>query len=166
VEGINNIQTQYEELYGPGDYIPLVALDYWMFRIMVAIGFLMIAVSAICWFFSIKKFPQKWTRYLFLLIPGIALPYLANTAGWLLTETSRQPWVVHGLMQTKDAVSPNLTVTNLLISLFGFLVIYIVLMGFTVFLLVKTARKGLTAGDLESLISNEVDKNYTSGGNQ
>jgi len=164
VEGINNIQAQYEKLYGPGDYIPLVALDYWMFRIMVAIGFLMVAITAGAWFVSRKKFPEKWTRHLKWLIPAMALPYLANTSGWILTETARQPWVVHGLMQTKDAVSPNLTIETVWISLIGFVVVYAVLMGFDLFLILKFAKKGLAAGDMDSVpVDVEMDSKTTGG---
>ena len=151
VEGINDIQAQYEKRYGPGDYIPLVALDYWMFRIMVALGFLMVALAAAAWFVAFKKYPNRWMRHLKWLVPAIFLPYLANTTGWILTETGRQPWVVHGLMQTRDAVSPNLTVTTVWISLIGFVLVYAILMGFDLFLLIKNAKKGLAAGDMVTL---------------
>jgi cytochrome bd-type quinol oxidase subunit 1 len=54
-------------------------------------------------------------------------------------------------MQTKDAVSPNLTIETVWISLIGFVVVYAVLMGFDLFLIVKNARKGLAAGDMDSV---------------
>jgi cytochrome d ubiquinol oxidase subunit I len=151
VVGINELQAQYQQQYGPGDYVPLVALDYWTFRIMVAVGFLMVAIAAAAWFFAGKKYPQKWSRHLKWLIPVMALPYIANTSGWILTETARQPWVVHGLLQTKDAFSPSLTVTSVWISLVGFVMVYAVLMAFDLFLLIRNARKGLTAGDMDSV---------------
>ena len=48
------------------------------------------------------------TRWLLAVLPfALFLPYLANTAGWMLTEMGRQPWVVFGLLKTKDAVSPG-----------------------------------------------------------
>jgi cytochrome d ubiquinol oxidase subunit I len=151
VEGIDNLQIQYVKQYGPGDYIPLVALDYWTFRIMVAVGFLMVALTAGALFIAWKKFPEKTIQRSGWLVYILFLPYIANTTGWILTETGRQPWVVHGLMLTKNAVSPNLTPATVLISLVGFVVIYAVLMGFDLFLLLKYAKAGLSTADLDSV---------------
>jgi cytochrome d ubiquinol oxidase subunit I len=163
VEGIKNLQAQYEALYGPGDYVPPVVLDFWMFRVMVGLGFLMVAITALAWFFSVKRFPEKRNRWVKWLVPAIALPYLANTSGWILTETARQPWVVNGLMLTKDAISPTSTVATLLISLIGFVVIYAVLMGFDLFLLLKNAKKGLAAGEMDSVLLDDVSETKTTG---
>lgn len=163
VEGINNIQARYEELYGPGDYVPLVALDYWMFRIMVGLGFLMVALAFVAWLFA-RKFPSKWLKAMRWLTFGTLLPYLANTAGWLLTENARQPWIVTGLMKTADAVSPSLTTTSVLISLIGFIAIYTLLMAVDVFLLVRTARKGLDAAQLDSVPVDEPKLVQAEGG--
>jgi cytochrome d ubiquinol oxidase subunit I len=163
VEGINNIQARYEELYGPGDYVPLVALDYWMFRIMVGLGFLMVALAFAAWLFA-RKFPSKWLKAMRWLTFGTLLPYLANTAGWLLTENARQPWIVTGLMKTADAVSPSLTTTSVLISLIGFIAIYTLLMAVDVFLLVRTARKGLDAAQLDSVPVDEPKLVQAEGG--
>ena len=123
VEGINNIQAQYVQQYGPGDYIPLVALDFWTFRLMVGLGFLMLLITFLVWIYARRKYPEKGKWLLALMPITIFFPYLANTSGWLLTETARQPWVVTGLMQTRDAVSPNLTIATVWISLVGFVVV-------------------------------------------
>lgn len=163
VEGINNIQARYEGLYGPGDYVPLVALDYWMFRVMVGLGFLMVALAFVALLFA-RKFPAKWLKAMRWLTFGTLLPYLANTAGWLLTENARQPWIVTGLMKTADAVSPALTPTSVLISLVGFIVIYTLLMAVDVFLLVRTARKGLDAAQLDSVPVDEPQLAQAEGG--
>ena len=148
VEGIDNLQQQYVELYGPGDYVPLVALTYWTFRIMVGIGTLMVAVSLAALYLPWKKWPDKWTRWLKWGVWVLFLPYLANTAGWILTETGRQPWIVHGLLLTKDGVSP-LSPGIVLMSLVGFVLIYGVLMGFDVYLLAKYAKLGLPADEVK-----------------
>lgn len=150
VEGMNNVQARYEDLYGPGDYMPLVALDYWMFRVMVGLGFLMAALALAALLFA-RKFPAKWLKAMRWLTFGTLLPYLANTAGWLLTENGRQPWIVTGLMKTEDAVSPTLTPTSVLISLVGFIAAYTILMVFDVILLTRNARKGLAAGLMDSV---------------
>ena len=75
---------------------------------------------------------------------AIALPYLANSFGWILTEMGRQPWVVVGYMKTADAVSPNLTPGMILTTIIGFTLLYGGLMGVDVFLLVKYAKAGPT----------------------
>jgi cytochrome bd ubiquinol oxidase subunit I len=148
VEGISNIQQQYVEMYGPGDYVPPVALGFWMFRIMVGTGFLMIALAAYALALPLLKWNEKWMRWMKVLLPAILLPYIANTTGWILTETGRQPWIVTGLLKTPEAVSPNLTGGMVFASLLGFALIYGVLMVVDVYLLVRYARAGLpAAGD-------------------
>lgn len=140
VKGINDLQREYEEKYGPGDYVPPVAFTYWTFRTMVGLGFLMIAVS---WFtlFRVMQRRLEQTRWLLRILPYmIVVPYAANTAGWLMTEVGRQPWIVFGLQQTAEAVSPNVTAEMVLLSLVLFTVIYGVLMAVDIFLLNKYAK--------------------------
>jgi cytochrome d ubiquinol oxidase subunit I len=149
VEGINQIQARYESEYGPGDYRPLVGLTYWAFRIMVGIGFLMVAIAAYALFLPWKKWPEKWTRWIKWMVIGIALPYLANTFGWIMTESARQPWIVTGLLKTEAGVSP-LEPSMVLITLIGYTLLYAALMAVDVFLLVKFARTGLASADTEA----------------
>ncbi len=78
----------------------------------------------------------KWLPY------AIVLPFLANGTGWLLTELGRQPWIVQGLMRTEQGISLNLGVTELLISLIGFTLLYGVLLVAEFYLLWKFGREG------------------------
>jgi cytochrome d ubiquinol oxidase subunit I len=153
VEGINDIQEDYQARYGPGNYIPPVTLDYWMFRIMVGAGLLMIALGALALYLPWRKWPEKWTRRLKGLVWVIALPYIANTSGWILTETARQPWIVTGLLKTENAVSPNISAGMVLFSLITFALVYAMLMVADVYLLVKFAKAGLAAADSEGKLS-------------
>ncbi len=146
VEGIDNIQAQYTELYGPGDYVPMVVLPYWTFRIMVGVGFLMVALAAIALYFPFKKWPEKPLRWLKWGVWIVFLPYIANTAGWILTETGRQPWIVHGLLKTADGVSPQ-SAGMVLTSLIGYVLLYAILMVADVYLLVKFAKAGPAAAE-------------------
>ncbi len=66
-----------------------------------------------------------------------------NTAGWLLTESGRQPWIVQGLMKTANANSPSVSATEIGISLAAFVLIYIALGAVEVVLMTRYARKGL-----------------------
>jgi cytochrome d ubiquinol oxidase subunit I len=118
----------------------------------------------VIWFYTYKKFPQKGNWLLKLLPIALFFPYIANTAGWILTESARQPWVVTGLIMTKDAVSPNLTPTTVLISLIGFVVVYGVLMVIDLTLLIRNAKKGLAAGDSPSEPLDVLATEKTSGG--
>ena len=142
VRGITELQAEFEELYGPGDYIPPVTINFWTFRFMVGAGFLMIVLFAIYPFIKWRKKEIEDFKLLKFLPWAIALPYIANTSGWLLTELGRQPWVVYGLMKIKDAVSPNVSAGMVLTTLIGFVLLYGVLMFADVYLLVKYAKAG------------------------
>jgi cytochrome d ubiquinol oxidase subunit I len=151
IPGINQLQAEYTALYGPGDYVPLVALDFWMFRVMVGAGLLLLALAAYALFLIWKNWPEKWARWLKWMPLAIALPYIANTSGWILTETGRQPWIVHGLLKTENAMSPNLGAGTVLFSLIGFTLIYAALMVADLYLLFKYAKAGPDAAAPESV---------------
>jgi cytochrome d ubiquinol oxidase subunit I len=151
IPGIDQLQADYAAQYGPGDYVPLVALDFWVFRIMVGVGLLIIALAAYALYLPWKRWPQKWTRWLRWMPLAIALPYIANTSGWVLTETARQPWIVSFLLKTEHGISPNLGVGTVLFSLIGFALIYAVLMVADVYLLVKYAKAGPDAAMQEGV---------------
>lgn len=146
VQGINQLQAQYEEQYGPGNYVPpAIWLTYWSFRAMVGAGMLMFVLGLVGLFFAftnrLGNGKGKWL--LRLLVLAILLPYLANSTGWILTEVGRQPWIVQGLMTVDQAVSPNVTVEMLWISLIGFTIVYGLLMVGDVYLLQKYARQDM-----------------------
>jgi cytochrome d ubiquinol oxidase subunit I len=66
-----------------------------------------------------------------------------NTAGWLVTENGRQPWVVQGLLLTEDGNSPSVGFTQVVISLVSFWILYLILGIVWVYLMMKYARHGL-----------------------
>ncbi len=142
VKGIRNLQAEYEQQYGPGYYAPSIFTMYWTFRIMVGMGFLMLLLAFLALYPFIRNRPIARFRYIQFFPLAIALPYLANSSGWLFTEMGRQPWVVYGLMKTQDAFSANLTPGMVLTTLVGFTLIYALLMAADVYLLAKYARGG------------------------
>jgi cytochrome d ubiquinol oxidase subunit I len=83
-----------------------------------------------------------------VLVPAIALPYVANSAGWIFTEIGRAPWIVFGLQRIADGVSKSVTAGELLFTLVGFTLLYGVLMAADVYLLAKYAKAGVTGVDL------------------
>lgn len=141
VEGMNSIQEKYEEKYGPGNYIPNVTLLFWVFRVMTGIGGIMFLLGLYGWFTSRKNqlAEKKW--YVRLMPFAIILPFIANSAGWILTEMGRQPWVVFGLMKTEDAISPSVTANEMLFSLIAFTTLYSILGIITIYLFVKHIKK-------------------------
>jgi len=151
VKGVNELQAQYEQQYGHGNYVPLMVVTYWTFRIMMGFGFIMMGAAA--WFLYATRRPDyenaKWMK----LVPfgALFLPYLANASGWILTEMGRQPWIVFGLLKVQDAVSPNLTTVDLLISLIGYIVVYSSLAVAMVYLMKKYAIAGPDATMHESV---------------
>ena len=85
------------------------------------------------------------TSRLFLLaaVWSAVLPFLMNTAGWLLTESGRQPWIVQGIMLTKNGISPTVSTTWLWISIIAFVGLYGTLGTVDLLLMLKYARKEL-----------------------
>ncbi len=149
VKGVNDIQAEYERLYGPADYVPLMVVTYWTFRFMMVIGFAMMLLSAL-FLLALRK-PLENAKWLKWVPWVIVLPYISNTSGWLLTEMGRQPWIVQGLLRVEQAVSPNLTVLDLVISLIGFTLLYGILAGVDFYLMRKYAIAGPQAAMRESV---------------
>jgi len=138
IKGIQYWQAEAVAKYGPGNYIPPVTLSFWSFRIMVGSGALMVLLAFLALIQPKVKFLQKSTLFLKILLPAMALPYLASTFGWILTESARQPWIVYGLQKVQDAVSPNLTAGDVLLSLILFGVLLNGLVVVTGWLMVKS----------------------------
>jgi cytochrome d ubiquinol oxidase subunit I len=160
VRGINDLQREFVLKNGPGNYVPSVGLTFWMFRFMVGVGLLMVAVAAYALFLAWKKWPDKWARSLKWMVWVIPLPYIANTAGWILTEAARQPWIVHGLLRTRNAMSPNLTAGMVGFSLVGFALIYTIFMVVDVYLLKVNATVEASGHEADPNIPAESQADY------
>lgn len=141
VRGIHDLQAEYTAQYGEGNYIPQVAPLFWSFRLMVGSGGLMILLALFGLYLAWKEKSVKPKWYLKVMLFAIALPYLANTAGWLITEMGRQPWIVYGLQKTADGVSTVMPAGYILLTLIGFTAIYGILAVVDVYLLSKFAKK-------------------------
>ncbi|HEX9122607.1 MAG TPA: cytochrome ubiquinol oxidase subunit I [Actinomycetota bacterium] len=142
VEGINDLQSQFEQQYGPGSYLPVIGLMYWTFRLMVGAGLLMILFAFLgLWLMRRGRLGEaQWFQRAALW--AIALPIAANLLGWTFAEMGRQPWVVYGLLKTSDAGSPSVGFAFVLTTLIGFTLIYSLLAGVDVFLLAKYSKAG------------------------
>ena len=143
VVGLNELQTQYSQQYGAGNYVPNVFIQYWSMRAMAYGGVLVLLVALLgAWLIWRKRLATaRW--YLRVAIWVAVLPFLMNTAGWLLTENGRQPWIVQGLQLVRDAVTPSNSVTTIVISLSVFVLLYAVLGVVDFLLMTHYARKEL-----------------------
>lgn len=159
VRGINNLnaqyQAQYAEKYGADfaaqhemdevDFVPpAIWLTYWSFRAMVGAGVLMFLLILVGFWLRYRGTLLNEAFYLRVMVLAIVLPYLANSTGWLLTEFGRQPWMVFGEMRIEEAISPNVGVGALWLTLIGFTLVYGVLMVADVWLLWKYGSTGIT----------------------
>ena len=123
----------------PKEERPPVTLTFLGFRIMLALGFLFIAVAI--WAFIRRNNPENSLKLLKILPWMIPLPYIAIQVGWLVTEVGRQPWIVYRLMKVEDAVSP-ISALQVNVSLFAFTVVYTILGAVCFWLVVHMVKKG------------------------
>jgi cytochrome d ubiquinol oxidase subunit I len=142
IQGIYDLQAAFEGQFGAGDYIPPVALVYWSFRVMVGVGFLMIGLALYGLFLVMGEILEDRPRALKIFQWAIFLPYIGNTAGWMMTELGRIPWVVYGLMTVEQGVSSIVSSGQVLVSLLGYTLVYGALMVAMVYLMIKYAKAG------------------------
>jgi cytochrome bd ubiquinol oxidase subunit I len=143
VVGLSPLQASYAAKYGPGNYVPNVFIQYWSMRAMAYLGVLVLLV-ALCglWLNHRNKLATS-TRYLWVATWAAVLPFMLNTAGWFLTEIGRQPWIVQGIMLTKNGLSPSVSTTWLWISVIVFVLLYATLGTIDLILMLRYARKEL-----------------------
>ncbi|MCD2195215.1 cytochrome ubiquinol oxidase subunit I [Actinomycetospora endophytica] len=141
VVGLNDVQAQYQAQYGPGDYIPNVFVQYWSMRVMAYLGGLLLLLGV--WAFWRRRRLVESPWLLRIAIWAIPVPFVVNTAGWMLTENGRQPWIVQGLLLTRDAASPTVGIGTIAASLGVFVLLYGALAVVDWLLMARFARKEL-----------------------
>ncbi len=147
VTGLTQLQKEYERKYGPGEYVPNVFVQYWSMRVMAYLGSLVLLFALWGGWLAYRKRLERSKWFLRVSIWAVVTPFVMNTAGWLLTENGRQPWIVQGLMKTINANSPSVSSTEIWISLAAFVFIYIVLGAADLVLMLHYSRKGLSDDD-------------------
>ena len=126
----------------PRNERPPVVIPFFAFRIMLAIGGL----------FLLMVIVGLWLRYRRRLYDSIyflkactwvaPLGFVAVIAGWTMTEVGRQPWTVYGLLRTADSVTPSLTGFDVLLSLIGYVIAYLVIFPAGIFFMARVVRQG------------------------
>ncbi|MGA1838353.1 cytochrome ubiquinol oxidase subunit I [Herbiconiux sp. 11R-BC] len=142
VEGINDLQAQYVQLYGPGDYSPVIWVTYWAFRWMIGLGMLHVLIAVVGLWITRKGRQPRWRWLWRVAVWAFPLSLGAMIMGWVFTEMGRQPWIVFSLLKTQDAVSPGVTGLDVLISLVAFTLIYGALAVVEFKLIKKAIQKG------------------------
>ncbi|MEO9132172.1 MAG: cytochrome ubiquinol oxidase subunit I [Sphingomonas sp.] len=126
----------------PRDQRPPVAIPFFAFRIMVGIGLLMLVVVLVGNVMRVGGRLFESRAFLRLCIWVAPLGFVAVLAGWTTTEVGRQPWTVYGLLRTADSVSPSLTGSDVLLSLLGYMIAYLVMFPAGILLMARIVRKG------------------------
>jgi cytochrome d ubiquinol oxidase subunit I len=127
---------------------PPVNLVFQTYHAMVAIGMALIGISLLGVFFWWRRtlFDKRW--FLKILVVAVVLPELANQLGWMSAEVGRQPWIVYGLLRTRDALSPVVTAGQTLTSLILFTLIYLLLFALFIYLLDHKIKEGPVDADM------------------
>jgi cytochrome d ubiquinol oxidase subunit I len=128
VKGVNQLNAEDQRKYGPGDYVPILGVTYWTFRLMAGVGVLLLLIPLLGLLLMRRKPIERKRWFLRAAIVGAFLPPLANLTGWIFTEMGRQPWVVYGLLKTSDARSPLVGSGTIILSLVGYTVLYGILL--------------------------------------
>ena len=142
VEGVNDLEAKYDKQFGAGDYTPNIPLAYWSFRLMIGFGAIG-ALFALLALWQMRKggTPRgKWFAPAMISLPF--LPLLANSFGWIFTETARQPWAVFGLIKTADGVSAVVSASAVLFTMIVFTLLYGVLAFIEVGLTLRVIKNG------------------------
>jgi cytochrome d ubiquinol oxidase subunit I len=121
------------------DNIPLV---YYSYHVMVGLGTIFIAIMVVSAWLLWKDKLYTSRFMLWVLMLSLPFPFIANTAGWITAEVGRQPWLIYGLMRTKDGVSPQVSAGNTLFTLIGFMGMYAVLSLLFLFLVRREIERG------------------------
>ena len=150
VTGLDQLQAQYRAKYGPGNYVPDVFIQYWSMRVMAYLASLVLLLALWGGWLLHRGRLERSKLFLTLSVWAVITPFLMNTAGWLLTESGRQPWIVQGLQKTVNASSPSVSATEIWISLIVFVLAYIVLGAADLVLMLRYSRRGLDEADAEA----------------
>ncbi|GIH90799.1 cytochrome ubiquinol oxidase subunit I [Planobispora siamensis] len=166
VRGMEDLQEEYTQRFGPGDYRPNLPVVYLSFRVMIVFGMTTVGLSVLGLWLTRRRratgpsdgqpaprgrtlrrraagapreVPAWFARLCLLALP---LPFIAMIAGWLLSEIGRQPWTVQGELLTAASVSPGVSLTEVAVSLAVFTLLYGLLAVAEAVLIVRHVKAG------------------------
>jgi cytochrome bd ubiquinol oxidase subunit I len=120
---------------------PPLAVPFISFHLMIMLGSFLILLSLTAFILHRRKilFDKEW--FLRLLVWAIPLPVIIIQLGWMATEVGRQPWIIQGIMRTKDAVS-ILDAGNIVFSIILIGLVELLCLVLWLSLTVKTMKEG------------------------
>lgn len=126
----------------PPDLWPPVELTYYAYHVMVGLGtiFVVIAGIGVILLWLRRLYESRWLLWLLLLV--MPFPFIANEAGWMVTEIGRQPWIVYGLMKTSQGASTNVFTGETVFTTIGFAGMYFLLGALYLFLVLREIGNG------------------------
>ena len=136
VQGLNQLQAEAQKKFGAGNYRPSVATAYWAMRVMAYLGVLMFLVAALGAYLYRRRKLESARWFLWTAVVTTAFPFIAASAGWVLTEMGRQPWIVQDLLKTEGAHSPSVGSSTIAVSIGVFALLYVAL-GIVDFMLMR-----------------------------
>ncbi|WP_447528618.1 cytochrome ubiquinol oxidase subunit I [Vreelandella sp. TE19] len=142
----------------PPEEQPPVALVFWSFRVMVAIGLLMIAVAFAG--LLLRRGGRVYENKAFLktLVSMISLPFIAVLAGWIVTESGRAPWLVYGMMTQAQGLTPSLTGWMALATLIGYVLVYAVVFYAGLYYLTRVVRNGMLPNAAQAEVDPDANR--------
>jgi cytochrome d ubiquinol oxidase subunit I len=123
---------------------------YYGFHVMVGLGTILIALMAVAAGLMFTKRLEKTRWLLWILMLAFPFPYIANIAGWMVTELGRQPWIIVGVLHTIDGTSALVHPGQTIFTLLGFAGLYFVLGLLFLFLVMREVQHGPSHADAES----------------
>ncbi|HSQ67274.1 MAG TPA: cytochrome ubiquinol oxidase subunit I [Polyangiaceae bacterium] len=143
--------TFHSDVRGLDDFPPdlwpqNIELLYYSFHVMAGLGTIMIALMALAILQRLRRRLDRSRLLLWALMLSFPLPYIANTAGWITAELGRQPWLVYGILRTRDGASPTVHSGDALFTLIGFCGLYLVMGVLYVLLVGREILHGPGAG--------------------
>src|SRR5271163_1202582 len=126
----------------PAEDRPPVLIPFLAFRLMVGMGLIMLAVSWLGVWLRWRNRLETTRWFLWAAFLSFPTGFVAVLAGWFTAEVGRQPWVVYGLLRTRDAVTPSLTGATVLFSLLAYIAVYAVIYAFGLYYIYRLLRDG------------------------
>ena len=123
------------------DTIPNVASMFWSFRIMVGLGFYMLALIALSFYFCARRVFEQKRWFLKILLFSLPIPWIAIELGWFVAEYGRQPWTIGGVLPTYLSTS-SLTTGDIIGTLVVVIALYTLFLIVEIFLMTKFIRRG------------------------
>jgi cytochrome d ubiquinol oxidase subunit I len=124
------------------DWPPNIELLYYSFHIMVGLGTIFIALMGLSafllWHGRLAR--ARWMQWILML--AFPFPYIATTAGWMTTELGRQPWLIYGLMRTRDGTSHLVHSGETVFTSLGFAGIFVILGFLFLYLILREINHG------------------------